>query len=345
MQLLEISLEARVIVGISAMVVLFTAFLIVFVVSQRKKLQYHKELHALHEEQQQILTQQNVLLEQRVEERTNELVFQKNELQKSLHDLNLAQSQLIQKEKMASLGELTAGIAHEIQNPLNFVNNFSDVGIELIGELYEELKNNDPEEIMAVADSIRENLERIHHHGKRADNIVRGMLEHSKVDTGKIESTDINKLAAESLHLSYNAFCVKDNTFNASCETAFDLNVKEVPVIPQALKRVLVNLFSNAFYTVREKKRIAGENYQPLISVATRLDNNSVLIIVGDNGAGIPQNILQKIFQPFFTTKPTGEGTGLGLSLSYDIIKAHGGELSAESVNGEGATFTIRLPA
>lgn len=345
MQLLEISLESRVIVGISGMVLLFTAFLIVFVVSQRKKLQYHKSLHALHEEQERILTQQNVILEQRVEERTTELVFQKNELQKSLHDLNLAQSQLIQKEKMASLGELTAGIAHEIQNPLNFVNNFSDVTIELVAELYEELKNNDPEEVMAVANSIRESLEKINHHGKRADNIVKGMLEHSKVDTGKIEPTDINKLAAESLRLSYNAFCAKDNTFSASCETFFDEHIAPIAVVPQAVKRVLINLFNNAFYAVKEKKKSPVENYEPVVSVTTKMNSNNILIIVSDNGTGIPQKILSKIFQPFFTTKPTGDSTGLGLSLSYDIVRAHGGELTVESVEGEGATFTITLPA
>lgn len=345
MQLLEISLESRVIVGISGMVLLFTAFLIVFVVSQRKKLQYHKSLHALHEEQERILTQQNVILEQRVEERTTELVFQKNELQKSLHDLNLAQSQLIQKEKMASLGELTAGIAHEIQNPLNFVNNFSDVTIELVAELYEELKNNDPEEVMAVANSIRESLEKINHHGKRADNIVKGMLEHSKVDTGKIEPTDINKLAAESLKLSYNAFCAKDNAFSASRETFFDENIAQIAVVPQAVKRVLINLLNNAFYAVKEKKKSPVENYEPVVSVTTKMNNNNILIIVSDNGTGIPQKILSKIFQPFFTTKPTGDSTGLGLSLSYDIVRAHGGELTAESVEGEGATFTIMLPA
>ena len=344
MQLLEISLEQRVIFGISGMVLLFTSFLIVFVVSQRKKLQYHKSLHALHEEQQQILTQQNVLLEQRVEERTTELVFQKNELQKSLHELNLAQSQLIQKEKMASLGELTAGIAHEIQNPLNFVNNFSDVTIELVDELCEELKNADQEEAIAIADSIRESLERISHHGKRADNIVKGMLEHSKVDTGKIELTDINKLAAESLKLSYNAFCAKDNAFNASCETFFDENIAQIAVVPQAVKRVLVNLFSNAFYAVKEKKDRLGESYDPVVSVTTKMNNNNVLITISDNGIGISPKIIQKIFQPFFTTKPTGEGTGLGLSLSYDVVKAHGGELNVESVEGGSATFTIMLP-
>ncbi|HEX3385592.1 MAG TPA: ATP-binding protein, partial [Mucilaginibacter sp.] len=321
MHLLEISLESRVIIGISGMVLLFTAFLVVFVVSQRKKLQYHKDLHALHEEQERILTQQNVLLEQRVEERTAELLFQKNELQKSLQELNSAQSQLIQKEKMASLGELTAGIAHEIQNPLNFVNNFSDVTIELVAELYEELKNNDPEEAMAVADSIRESLEKINHHGKRADNIVKGMLEHSKVDTGKKEPTDINKLAAESLKLSYNSVCARDSTFTAACQTVFDESLPHIPVVPQAVKRVLINLFNNAFYSVKEKKKVQGESYAPEVSVTTRTDNDHVLIIVSDNGAGIPGKSLQKIFQPFFTTKPTGEGTGLGLSLSYDIIR------------------------
>jgi len=345
MQLLEISLESRVIFGISGMVLLFTSFLIVFVVSQRKKLQYHKDLLALHEEQQQILTQQNILLEERVEERTTELVFQKNELQKSLHELNLAQSQLIQKEKMASLGELTAGIAHEIQNPLNFVNNFSDVTIELVDELCSELKEVDVEEAMLIADSIKQTLEKINQHGKRADNIVKGMLEHSRVDTGQKEPTDINKLASESLRLSYNTFCAKDNIFTASCETFFDDSIDHVAVVPQAVKRVFINLFNNAFYSVREKKKRLGESYDPVVSVTTKKSDNNLLIIVSDNGTGISNQILQKIFQPFFTTKPTGEGTGLGLSLSYDVIKAHGGELNVESVEGERTSFSISLPA
>lgn len=344
MQLLEISLESRVIFGISGMVLLFTSFLIIFVVSQRKKLQYHKDLNALHEQQQQSLTQQNILLEERVEERTTELVFQKDELQKSLHELNLAQSQLIQKEKMASLGELTAGIAHEIQNPLNFVNNFSDVTIELVDELCSELKNVDIEEAMMIADSIKQTVEKINQHGKRADNIVKGMLEHSRVDTGQKEPTDINKLAAESLRLSYNTFCAKDNTFTASCETFFDDNIDHIPVVPQAVKRVFINLFNNAFYSVREKKKRVGENYEPLVSVTTKKSGDNVLIIVSDNGTGISPQILQKIFQPFFTTKPTGEGTGLGLSLSYDVIKAHGGELNVESTEGESTAFSIGLP-
>lgn len=344
MHLLEINLEYRVIFGISGMVVLFTGFLIVFVVSQRKKLQYHKNLVALHEEQQRSLTQQNFLLEERVEERTTELVFQKNELQKSLRDLHLAQSQLIQKEKMASLGELTAGIAHEIQNPLNFVNNFSDVTIELVDELCNELKNQELEEAIFIANSLKESLEKINHHGKRADNIVKGMLEHSRVDTGRKEPTDINKLAAESLRLSYSGFCAKDNTFTATCETLFDDSVDHIPVIAQAIKRVMINLFNNAFFAVREKKKHLGESYAPVITVTTKMSDNSLLIMVSDNGPGIPSKILQKIFQPFFTTKPTGEGTGLGLSLSYDVIKAHGGELNVESVEGERTAFTIFLP-
>ena len=344
MQLLEMNLEYRVIFGISGMVLLFTSFLIVFVVSQRKKLQYHKNLVALHEEQQRSLTQQNVLLEERVEERTTELVFQKNELQKSLHNLNLAQSQLIQKEKMASLGELTAGIAHEIQNPLNFVNNFSDVTIELVDELCNELKNRDLEEAIFIADSLKESLEKINHHGKRAGSIVKGMLEHSKVDTGQKEPTDINKLADESLRLSYSGFCAKDNAFTANCETLFDDNPDKIPVVPQAIKRVLINLLNNSFYALREKKKRLGDSYEPLVTVATKMRNNDMLIIVSDNGPGISSKILQKIFQPFFTTKPTGEGTGLGLSLSYDIIKAHGGEINVESVEDERTAFTILLP-
>jgi two-component system, NtrC family, sensor kinase len=344
MHLLEINIEYRVIFGISGMVLLFTSFLIVFIVSQRKKLQYHKDLHALHEEQQQILTQQNVQLEKRVEERTVELLFQKNELQKSLQELNLAQLQLIQKEKMASLGELTAGIAHEIQNPLNFVNNFSETTIELADELRKELKNGEIDEAIAVSDSIIENIERINHYGKRADRIVKGMLEHSRADTGQKELTDINKLAGKSLKLSYNSLRAKDNSFDVSFETLFDESIGEVNIVPQAIERVLLNLFNNAFYSVTEKKKQSGENYKPMVSVTTKKENNNVVIIISDNGMGIPSKVFDKIFQPFFTTKPAGEGTGLGLSLSYDIIKAHGGEINVESVMGEQTAFTFNLP-
>jgi len=326
------------------MVVLFTGFLIVFVISQRKKLQYHKELHALHEAQQESLTQQNLLLEQRVDERTAELVIQKNELQKSLHELNRAQLQLIQREKMASLGELTSGIAHEIQNPLNFVNNFSEVTRELVAELREDLKNNEPDEAMAVADDIEQNLEKISLHGKRADGIVKGMLEHSRVDTGKKEPTDINKLIAETLRLSYSSFRTKDNTFTASFETMFDEQVGQFPINAQALQRVLLNLFNNAFYALKQKKTHASNDFNPVVSVSTKISDENLLIAITDNGTGIPPNIIQKIFQPFFTTKATGEGTGLGLSLSYDIVKAHEGELRVESVDGDGTTFLIALP-
>ena len=344
MQLIEISLEFRVIVGISAMVLLFTGFIIVFVISQRKKLLYQKNLNALNEEKQQNLTQQNILLEQRVEDRTTELVIQKNELQKSLQELKRTQLQLIQKEKMASLGELTAGIAHEIQNPLNFVNNFSDVTIELATELRQELDKGDKEEAIAIAHDIQQNLEKISQHGKRAGSIVKGMLEHSRVDTGQKELTDINKLAAESLRLSYSGFCAKDNTFTASCETFPDDQIHQIPIVPQALKRVLFNLLNNSFYAVRDKKRQLGEDYKPMVSLTTKKDGDNVMIIISDNGKGISPGIIQKIFQPFFTTRPTGEGTGLGLSLSYDIVKSHEGELIVASVEGEGTSFTIVLP-
>jgi two-component system, NtrC family, sensor kinase len=187
-------------------------------------------------------------------------------------------------------------------------------------------------------------LEKINQHGKRADGIVKGMLEHAKVDTGQKEPTNINKLADETFRLSYNGFCAKDNAFTANCETFFDDNIGEIPIVPQAIKRVFLNLFNNAFYFAYEKKKQVGENYQPVVSVTTKKENNKILIIVSDNGTGIPPLTLQKIFQPFFTTKPVGEGTGLGLSLSYDIIKAHEGEITVESVEGVGSTFMITLP-
>jgi len=345
MHLLEINLEYRVVFGISAMVLLFAGFLVVFVVSQRKKLQYHKELNALQQKQQKSLTEQNLLLEQRVEERTTELLSQKNELQKSLSELHLAQLQLIQKEKMASLGELTAGIAHEIQNPLNFVNNFSDITIELVEELRKDLKENDQEEAAAVADSIKQNIEKINHHGKRAESIVKGMLEHSKLDTGQKEQTDINKLATDALKLSYNSFHVKNNAFVVLSENDLSDNIDHIAIIPQAVTRVLLNIFNNAFYAVWEKKKKLGDNYNPIVSVKTKKDNNGIQILVSDNGTGIPIKLLSKIFQPFFTTKPTGEGTGLGLSLSYDIIKAHGGKIDVNSIEGEHTEFIISLPA
>jgi two-component system NtrC family sensor kinase len=344
MQLLEINIEYRVIFGITGMVLLFASFLIVFIISQRKKLQYHKNLHVLHEQQQQILTQQNLLLEKRVEERTLDLLIQKNELQKSLRELNMAQLQLIQREKMASLGELTAGIAHEIQNPLNFVNNFSELTIELVDELSKELKDSGKEEAIVIIENIIENIERINYHGKRADSIVKGMLEHSRGTSGQKELTNINKLVDESLRLSYSSLRAKDSSFTASFETFLDDNIIEIFLIPQDIARVFLNLFNNAFYSVTEKRKRSDENFKPVVSVTTKRENNNIEVVIRDNGTGIPQKIVHKIFQPFFTTKPTGQGTGLGLSLSYDIIKAHGGEIKVESVPGESTKFILNLP-
>ena len=266
-------------------------------------------------------------------------------LQNTLADLKSTQSQLIQSEKMASLGELTAGIAHEIQNPLNFVNNFSDVSNELIDEMNEELNNGDIEEAKAISADIKQNLEKISHHGKRAEAIVKGMLQHSQSGKGQKESTDMNALCDEYLRLAYHGLRAKDKDFNTELKTDFDKTIGQINIIPQDIGRVLLNLCNNAFYAVNEKKKTAKENYQPTVSVSTKRIGNKIEIRVEDNGNGIPASIKEKIFQPFFTTKPTGQGTGLGLSLSYDIIKAHSGELTVESTVGEGTTFTIKLSA
>ncbi|MEO6356711.1 MAG: ATP-binding protein [Ferruginibacter sp.] len=265
-------------------------------------------------------------------------------LEKTLQELKSTQSQLIQKEKMASLGELTAGIAHEIQNPLNFVNNFSEVNSELIVELQQEVENGNLEEVKAIAKDIKDNEQKINHHGKRADAIVKGMLQHSQSSTGVKEPTDINKLADEYLRLAYHGLRAKDKVFNATLKTDFDESIGAINIISQDIGRVLLNLYNNAFYAVNEKSRLDIEEFEPTVSVSTKKINNSIEISVSDNGVGIPQKIVDKIFQPFFTTKPTGQGTGLGLSLSYDIIKAHGGEIKVETKDGEGSTFIIQLP-
>ncbi|MBK5272282.1 MAG: hypothetical protein JJE22_14835, partial [Bacteroidia bacterium] len=247
-------------------------------------------------------------------------------LEKTLSNLKSTQSQLIQSEKMASLGELTAGIAHEIQNPLNFVNNFSEVSNELIDEMNEELSKGDIEEAKAISSDIKQNLEKINRHGKRADAIVKGMLQHSRSSSGIKEATDINALCEEYLRLSYHGLRAKDNSFNATVKTDFDESIGNINIIPQDIGRVVLNLINNAFYVVDEKKTLRqaqGDSYEPTVSVATKKVSDKVLISVADNGNGIPQKVLDKIFQPFFTTKPTGQGTGLGLSLSYDIVKAH----------------------
>jgi two-component system, NtrC family, sensor kinase len=276
--------------------------------------------------------------------RNNRQKHKANEVLKStLRDLKATQTQLIQAEKMASLGELTAGIAHEIQNPLNFVNNFSEVSIELLQELKEEEAAGHKEDVIAIADDLTQNLQKINHHGKRADSIVKGMLEHSRTSSGQKELTDINALADEYLRLAYHGLRAKDKSFNAEMVTHFDTTLPKVNVVPQDIGRVMLNLFNNAFYAVNQKAKIAGSDYRPEIWVSSSFENGLVVIRVKDNGVGIPENIKEKIMQPFFTTKPTGEGTGLGLSLAYDIVKAHGGELKVETNNGEGAVFIIQI--
>jgi len=270
---------------------------------------------------------------------------QKEEVQTALTQLKSTQTQLIQYEKMASLGELTAGIAHEIQNPLNFVNNFSEVNKEMVDELEEELKNGNIAEALAIAADIKGNQEKINHHGKRAESIVKGMLEHSRAGTGEKQLTNINVLADEFLKLSYHGLRAKDKTFNAGLTTRFDEHLPKVNVAAQDIGRVLLNLFNNAFYAVNEKKKTAGPDYKPEVTVSTLAENNNLIIRVKDNGNGIPDTIKDKIMQPFFTTKPTGEGTGLGLSLSYDIVvKGHGGNISVTSTVGDGAEFIVQLP-
>ena len=291
------------------------------------------------------LTKYANTLESQVYQRTSDL-------HKSLIDLQASQNQLIQSEKMASLGELTAGIAHEIQNPLNFVNNFSEVTNELIVELKEEIENGNYEEVKALAKNIEENQLRINYHGKRADAIVKGMLQHSRTNSGQKSPVDVNALVDEFLRLAYHGFRAKDKAFNATLKSDYDKAIEVINVIPQDLGRVILNLINNALYAVNEKRKQTKGEYEPIVTVTTRKTNfketlgniTKLEIVVKDNGIGIPQQILEKIYQPFFTTKPAGQGTGLGLSLSYDIIKAHGGELKVETLENEGSKFLISLP-
>jgi signal transduction histidine kinase len=269
-------------------------------------------------------------------------------IERSYNQLKSTQAQLIQSEKMASLGELTAGIAHEIQNPLNFVNNFSEVNKEMIDEATEEINKGNYDEVKIILNDVKDNSEKILHHGKRADAIVKGMLQHSRANTGKKEPTDINALADEYLRLSYHGMRAKDKSFNAEIKTDFDESIGKINVVPQDIGRVLLNFFNNAFYAVNEKQKAESAKlnakYKATVSIQTKKLNDKIEIKVEDNGTGIPQKVVDKIFQPFFTTKPTGQGTGLGLSLSYDIIKAHGGEIKVESKEGEGSEFIILLP-
>ena len=277
------------------------------------------------------------------ENQATALLSEKKRLEITLSNLQTTQSQLIQAEKMASLGELTAGIAHEIQNPLNFVNNFSEVSNELIDEMNEELDKGDLEEAKAISLDIKQNLEKINHHGKRADNIVKGMLQHSRSSSGTKELTDINALADEYLRLAYHGLRAKDKSFNAELVTNFDNSIGSINIMPQDIGRVILNLITNAFYAVNEKKQ-RDTKFKPIVAVSSKKSDKHITISVSDNGDGIPEKVKEKIFQPFFTTKPTGQGTGLGLSMSYDIVtKGHGGELQVESNEGEGTTFIINL--
>ena len=326
-------------------------FFAMYFINKKQRKDIEKEqLKAVEREEK--LKESEVLkaqLEIQVTERTAELLGQKNELQKALDELKITQTQLIQSEKMASLGELTAGIAHEIQNPLNFVNNFSEVSAELLAEMKEELDKGNTDEAKEIAHDVIQNLEKINHHGKRADAIVKGMLQHSRSSSGKKEPTNLNALCDEYLRLSYHGLRAKDKSFNATIKTDFDDTIENVNLIPQDFGRVILNLLTNAFYAVNEKKHLnidpnnqLDKPYEPTVAIATKKESDKITITVTDNGNGMPQEVIDKVFQPFFTTKPTGKGTGLGLSMSYDIVtKGHNGELKVTSVENEGTTFSI----
>jgi signal transduction histidine kinase len=292
---------------------------------------------AQEQEKQQILTAQKELLELQVKDRTTAL-------SQSLENLKAMQDQLIQSEKMASMGELTAGIAHEIQNPLNFVNNFSELNSELSEEIIKAIKSGNIKEAETLAEDIRSNQMKVREHGQQADAIVKSMLQHSHSGTGHKEPTDINALANEYLRLAFNGFRAKNKSFSATLILDLDTSLEKFQVIPEQIGRVLLNLYNNAFYTVSEKKKTAGEEYIPTVTVSTGRINNMTKISVKDNGMGMSEKVSHKIFQPFFTTKPAGKGAGLGLSLSYDIIKAHHGEIKADSQEGEFTEITILLP-
>ena len=319
----------------------------IYVQKQNKKEKIRRQQEEL---ERKILEDKKNSLENQVAERTLELTQQKEALEKTVIELKTTQTQLIHAEKMASLGELTAGIAHEIQNPLNFVNNFSEMSVELAQELTEELDKDliDRELVKELMDDLIQNQEKISHHGKRASSIVKGMLEHSRTSSGIKELTDINALADEYLRLSYHGLRAKDKTFNADFKTDFNETLPKIEVISQDFGRVLLNLINNAFYAVgkREKeRREIGGGFKPTVNISTKNIDNQIVIKISDNGTGMPEAVKAKIFQPFFTTKPTGEGTGLGLSLAYDIItKGHNGTIDVTSVEGEGTEFIITVP-
>ena len=317
---------------------------------QKKALEKETRMREMEEREKKIIEEKKAELEVMVAERTAEITRQKEELEQAVVDLKSAQTQLIHAEKMASLGELTAGIAHEIQNPLNFVNNFSEVNIELASELREEIARVNVDEptkksLQSLASSIIQNQEKINQHGKRADSIVKGMLQHSRTNNGQKEGVDLNALADEYFRLSYHGLRAKDKLFNARLTTHFDEKMGIINLVPQDLGRALLNFFNNAFYAVSEKKKLNIPGYDPEVTLTVKRIGGYAEIRIRDNGTGIPDVIRDKIFQPFFTTKPTGMGTGLGLSLSYDIItKLHQGNIICQSRDGEGTEFIIRLP-
>ncbi|MDB5233301.1 MAG: histidine kinase [Hymenobacter sp.] len=325
-------------------------WLVTFIVlarSQKKTLEKERLQREEEEKAKRLIEAQNAELERLVGERTAALTLQAEELREALTELRTTQAQLVQSEKMASLGELTAGIAHEIQNPLNFVNNFADVSGELLAELREEQARPERDAGLEaeLLNDIAQNLDKIHHHGQRAASIVKGMLEHSRASTGERAPTDVNHLADEYLRLAYQGLRAKDKSFNATLETHFSPNLPEVEAIGPDLGRVLLNLFSNAFYAVRQRQLLGVAGYAPTVSVHTAQRGDDIEIRIRDNGMGIPEAVRQKIFQPFFTTKPSGEGTGLGLSLSYDIVtQGHGGTLTVTSQEGNYTEFLISLP-
>jgi signal transduction histidine kinase len=330
------------------------AFILIWVItfafiarSQKKQLEKERLLREQEEKAKRIIEAQNMELERLVSERTVALTNQAEELRTTLTELRTTQAQLVQSEKMASLGELTAGIAHEIQNPLNFVNNFADVSAELLTELEEEQQKPDRDlelEAELLAD-LKQNLIKISQHGGRAASIVRGMLEHSRTSSGERTLTDLNQLADEYLRLAYHGLRAKDKSFNATLKPSFTPGLPQVEVISQDLGRVMLNLLNNAFYAVRQRQQRGEAGYVPTVSISTHKVDDKVEIRVRDNGTGMPAAVREKIFQPFFTTKPTGEGTGLGLSLSYDIItQGHGGTLAVTSEEGNFTEFLISLP-
>jgi signal transduction histidine kinase len=288
---------------------------------------------------------ENVKLQIAVKKRTFELEQKNKELEIAIANLKSTQSQLIHSEKMASLGELTAGIAHEIKNPLNFVNNFSEISSELLDEIKEELEKNDKEEVLAILENLKQNLEKINQHGKRADSIVKGMLLHSRGSSGEKTPTDINELLEQYVNLAYHGMRAQDKEFNIKIEREYDKTLEKINVVPQDISRVFLNIINNACYAANEKKKKSGSDFSPTLKVSTKNLKDKFEIRIVDNGNGIPSEILDKIFQPFFTTKPTGEGTGLGLSLSYDIItQEHGGTLKLDKEVSDGASFIITLP-